>query len=481
MSGERTRGRLILRPDSRRSLAVFAAALAMALVFPQLAAAARTSPATAESIGEVRGDSLHVTLDKVRSAALAHNEMLAAAGAMSDAAGAEALSAWRGFLPRLQVGEFYLRSDDPLNMFGFKLNKRAVEMQHFDPAFLNDPPIEELAVTKLLLRQPIFNGGSEIYGKQAADAMARAARHEHRRAAETVEFQAVQAYEGLVLARSFERVMGDAVAAAEGHAAQARALVAAEMATEADLLQAEVHLSAMRQRLIEVRNLVALAGEHIKLLTAVDTDLPLAAEHGFSAPETVPPPVAPPSPQDIEGRADVLARRQQAEAAARMVGVARGAMLPHLNLSLERNFYGEEIFSDDARSWTLGVYATWDLFAGLENIGGLKKARAQKRAAQHVYDFERRRARVEATQASLELLAAAEKVAVARGAVSAGREGLRIVTSQYREGLASMVDLLDTQAAATMAEGNLVQALHDYRVGLARLRFAGGAGGRAHP
>jgi len=71
--------------------------------------------------------------------------------------------------------------------------------------------------------------------------------------------------------------------------------------------------------------------------------------------------------------------------------------------------------------------------------------------------------------------AAAEKGAVAREAVAAGRESLRIVTSQYREGLASMVDLLDTQAAATMAEGNHVQALHDYNVGLARLRHAGGA------
>jgi outer membrane protein TolC len=47
------------------------------------------------------------------------------------------------------------------------------------------------------------------------------------------------------------------------------------------------------------------------------------------------------------------------------------------------------------------------------------------------------------------------------------------VSNQYREGLASMVDLLDVQAAATKTEGDLVQALHDYNVGLASLRFAG--------
>ena len=64
---------------------------------------------------------------------------------------------------------------------------------------------------------------------------------------------------------------------------------------------------------------------------------------------------------------------------------------------------------------------------------------------------------------------------MASGAVEAAREGLRIVTNQYREGLAGMIDLLDTQAAANMAEGNLVQARHDFQVGLAQLVFAGAA------
>ena len=36
-----------------------------------------------------------------------------------------------------------------------------------------------------------------------------------------------------------------------------------------------------------------------------------------------------------------------------------------------------------------------------------------------------------------------------------------------------MVNLLDTQAGAIMAEGNLVQALHDYKVGMANLEFSG--------
>ena len=122
---------------------------------------------------------------------------------------------------------------------------------------------------------------------------------------------------------------------------------------------------------------------------------------------------------------------------------------------------------------------SYRLMAAFENIGGLKKARAESRAASHMLDFEKRRARMEAVQAHLGLRAAAEKVSVARDAVAAAREGLRIVENQYREGLASMVDLLDVQAAATMAEGDLVQARYDYMVSLAELRYSAGAVGAA--
>ncbi|MHB8079312.1 MAG: TolC family protein [Candidatus Krumholzibacteriia bacterium] len=455
-------------------LPLAAAVLGLALTLAIPAGRPWAAETTPEDLGTVRNDTLLVSLDKVRAAALAHNEMLAAGEAMADAARGDALGAWRGFLPHVQAAEFFLRSDDALSSFGYKLQQRSVTQEDFYPPTLNAPGVAENNITRLQLLQPVFNGGMALYGKRAADAMARAADHDYRRAAQTVEFQAIQAYEGLVLAKAYERVMLDAIAAAEGHARQAQSMLDAEMATEADLLQARVYLAGVKQKLIETRNLVAIAGENIKLLTATRTDLPLAPADGFADPAPLPP-VVEAGGDLVARRPDVLARRQRADAAARMVGVARGALLPHVNLSLQRDWYGQSLFANDATSWTLGVYATWDIFAGLEDWGRVKTSRAQKRAAEHMYEFDLRRARVEATQARLETGAAAEKVQVAREAVTAAREGLRIVTSQHREGLASMVDLLDVQAAATGAEGNLVQALHDYNVGLARLSYTGAA------
>ena len=243
------------------------------------------------------------------------------------------------------------------------------------------------------------------------------------------------------------------------------------MATEADLLQARVYLSTLQQKLIEVRNLMAVAGENIKLLTAVSTVMPIAPNSGM---ESEAGSLDLPSLVDLEAiqyRNDLQARREEAVAAGKMVGVATGSFLPHVNLSIQKDWYDlDTLFGSNSNSWSLGVFATMGF--GVHHIGEIQKAKAHHRAAEYMVSFETRQAQVQATEAWLNAKAAHEKVLVARGAVDASRAGLRIVTNQYREGLASMVDLLDTQAYATQAEGNLVQALHDLSVGLANLEFA---------
>ncbi|NTV03454.1 TolC family protein, partial [bacterium] len=268
----------MLTPDIRTGARLAALGGLLVLLAPLAGPAAAGTGL--EELGVVRNDTLLVDRDLVIAAALRHNEMLAAGGEVRAAADAEALGAWRGFLPRVSLGAYRLRTDDALYGFGFKLNQRRATMADFaaPPAgnTLNEPGIGENNILQVRVQQPVFNAGMALYGKKAADAMAGAARHEQARAAETVRFHAVQAYEGLVLAKAYETVLLAALASADAHVEQAQAMVDNEMATEADLLQARVHRDGLRQRLIEVRHQAATAGEHILLLTAADTALPLA-------------------------------------------------------------------------------------------------------------------------------------------------------------------------------------------------------------
>jgi outer membrane protein len=438
-----------------------------------LASPARPESADWHRLGTVRGDTLQVERDALIAAALERNEMLAASSSLADAASARATGAWAGFLPHVSVGEFFLRSDDALNAFGYKLVNRGAQPSDFAPDVLNNPGEVNNWVTQIKLLQPVFNGGMSLAGKQAADAASLAAAYQHRRAEETVRLQAVQVHEGLRLTHAMIEVVEGAIRRAEAHEQRARSLVEAEMATEADLLQARVFLASLRQQLITTRNHAAAAADAVQLLTAIDVPLPLAA----AAPAaTVVTPAAPDTAAVARTRNDLLAAEQQARAAGKMVGVATGAMLPHVNLSLERNYYShDDIFGGDADSWTLGAYATWNVFDGLQSLSARRQARAEQRAAEHGRSFQSRQARLEAQQAWRDVEAAAQMLAVARDAVGAARESLRIVSDQYGEGLASMTDLLDVQTAEIAAAGGLAQADHDYNVSLARLEFAAGS------
>jgi len=432
--------------------------------------AAAPAPDDALRLGTVRDDTLFVDRAQLVAVALERNEMLMAAGSMADAADAEATGALAGYLPRVSANSYFLRSDDALNSFGYRLQNRGITASDFAPDNLNNPGETNHWVTSFQLQQPIFNGGMGINGKQAADAAARAANFDHARARETVVLQSIEVFEGLTLALSLENVIASAIKQAEAHESLARSLMEAEMATEADVLQATVFLSRLRQQEIIVHNQVAMAGEMVRLLTAIETPFVIA-------PSPVVTNLTAPQVANTDFRSDILARGEEARAAAEMANVAVGAMLPHINFSIQRDYYSHDtLFGNDAKSWGLGVYGTWDLFKGMENIAKVRQTKAEKRAAEYRFQFESRKARHEAAQARRNAEASRSRVTVAEGAVDAARASLRIVSNQYREGLASMIDLLDVQTSATRAEGDLVQALHDQRVDLARLIHAAGSG-----
>src|SRR6056297_212757 len=215
-----------------RTLRVLPLLLAAALPAAAQEPVDAPDPEAATRLGRVVADTLVVELDRLIDASLAHNEMLQASGAMADAAGAEAAGAWSGFLPQVTLSEFFLRSDDPLMAFGFKLNNRSAQPGDFAPDVLNFPGETNNWVTRIQLQQPIFNGGMAWNGKAAAAAAAKAARLDHARTRETVVLQAIQAHEALNLALSYHDVVQAAIASGEAHERQARSLLENEMATE---------------------------------------------------------------------------------------------------------------------------------------------------------------------------------------------------------------------------------------------------------
>ncbi|MCE5272630.1 TolC family protein [bacterium] len=446
-------------PSVKAALAALFAAAALLAALPG-AAAAQT-------------DTLRVTLAEMLQSAGQANPMLRAARNAAEAAEGQRLASLAGFLPHLSMSEMFSRSNDPVYAFGTKLRQSIFSERDFAMSALNFPaPISNYS-TRFVLQQPIFNGGRAWNGRRMADSYSQAAQKAAGYTAEETAFQVRKAYYSALLARESVVVLDAALTAARSHKHQAERMSAEGLATRADELKASVRVAELEQKRIAAANSVTVAGEYLKLASGVHDNRPVLPLDSLDA-------AAFNAPLDsliafaLASHGQLAAADQAAQAAGYGAKAALGSLIPSLNGFAQYERDSQDAFGKDGDNWMVGVSLDWNFFDGLGSVGNVKSARAMREKALNEAAMLRHKVEVDVREAWLNLQAAGKQIEVARGARDEAGESLRIVENQYREGLASITDLLDTEAAATGAGLNYSAALYEYNLSLAGLRLATG-------
>ena len=121
-----------------------------------------------------------------------------------------------------------------------------------------------------------------------------------------------------------------------------------------------------------------------------------------------------------------------------------------------------------------GLHVDVPLYAGGRHRGELRSADADIEAAladaQTILDA----ISLQVNLAYRGVVAAQERVELARPAVEQSAEALRIVRQRYRAGTATPTDVIDAETAATRAEQRYVSARIEYLSALARLAYVMG-------
>ena len=79
------------------------------------------------------------------------------------------------FLPQISLEETGVSTNDPLNVFGFKLKQESATTADFNPARLNAPDLYENFTSKLQVQQPLFNP-DQLFRRSAVKNQLNAAR-----------------------------------------------------------------------------------------------------------------------------------------------------------------------------------------------------------------------------------------------------------------------------------------------------------------
>jgi len=240
-------------------------------------------------------------------------------------------------------------------------------------------------------------------------------------------------------------------------------------ATRSDSLRAVVDVGTARLSLLQAQANLATAQADLGRQIGIEAEV-----------QAVPDSVLAPLPDTTGLRAEALARApqvQQADAQAKatraQVWASRSQYWPTLNLSYSDNRQGPgspfNNFSSypETFSWRFGL--SWTLFNGFTREANQVAASVDRDVAEaHAADL-RRQTNAQLTQQLAALTTAATQMDISRANVAAATEDLRVQQQRYRVGVATILDLLTSEASLTQAEVSLVQSRYNYLIARAQL------------
>jgi outer membrane protein TolC len=404
--------------------------------------------------GAVRSTRAQLTLaDAIHSAdRSAYGNRIATGRAV--AAAAQSLAPLKGILPSVRFEAGYVRTTDPIGVFGSTLRQRAVAPANFDPERLNYPAAVGNFQGGIVLEQPVFNGDAWA-GRRAAvrAADASSASAEWTRLAMRVDV--VRAYYAAVLASERVGTLIAAASAAHAHVAQAESMVRQGLVTKSDALLASVRAGDIDAQLAEAEGGATTARRQLAVLLGGDAhetealpSLPRALPDADRIRRVIGQDTAAIAPSP---RADVRAASSAADAARADAVRARLAYAPRVNTFARYDWNSPaRVYAGD-KNWTVGVMASWSPFAGASDLSDVRASAGRTVAAQAEAAAAEANARLEAERTQTALAVALTRLSIAERAVAQSAEAHRIVARKYEGGLSTVVELLDAQAAETQS------------------------------
>jgi outer membrane protein TolC len=325
-----------------------------------------------------------------------------------------------------------------------------------------------------MLVQPLYVGGKVGTALQAAKIYRRLSTETEKLVRQNVVWGTLQAFNGALLAREFERIAKASLVQAEKHLANVEVRRAVGAATDYDLLRARVNAANMRPRLIEAENSVRTSLLRLKEAMGVDPGAQVGTAGTFAAADTT---ILAQADAEValRNRPEIAVSRLTIDLQDKGVQIARGDFLPTLSASTTFAYNGnfEELKyrgEDWSTYWTAGLNLTFPIFTGFRNTAKYQQARVDLLKARTDFLKTRDAVVIEVQQAAMDLRQALQQVESQTMNVDEAERAVEIAGSLYANGKATQLEVLDAQLALEAARTNMAGALHQGAVADITLR-----------
>ncbi len=400
------------------------------------------------------------TLERALDYALAHNPDVRLAQQRIAVAQAGLEQANSAFWPRLQLQSSYTRADNPMLVFGSILNQRS-----YTPSlnFNGVPDVDNLNA-RGIVTVPLYAGGRNVAGRQAAKATAESAKQERAAVRNALGFEVSRAFHTVLKTRQFIQATEAAVSSFETNRFFAQRRLDGGTLLKSDVLDIEVRLAQAHEDRVRARNANTLAELALRNLLGIE-------EGEFTVDDTVPV-VTAPNAGDLARRPELAAARARGDAAEAQVRGSRSGYQPRISAFGSLDYDYGWVTGGDGKSYTAGVMAQWDLWDGFSTRAKVREAKANLESAHEEQRRLRLALKLEVEQARLNLNTAAERLAVGSKAVEQATESATLTRNRFEQGLALPTQLIDSETALVTARVRRAEAESDQRIAVAALRKA---------
>jgi outer membrane protein TolC len=406
--------------------------------------------------------------------ALRENKAIAAANAGVRASAARVDEARSGRLPKLNYSESWVRSDNPVFVFGSLLSQHQFGPENFNIGPLNRPDAMNNFQSTLTLDQPIYDAGQARNAMKSADLSRQVTLEEQRQIRMQIISGVVKAYYGAVLAADSLRTAEQAMRSAEADLQRAESVRDAGMSTDVDVLSIRVHLAAVTEQRIQRSADLDVARSALNDALG----LPLDARHTLSSP------LAPLDLPDIDlasfehdasaARPEVRQSHLASDLARTQADSARSALLPQVGFRAAFEADRQQFVAKGGANWLASIGLHWNLFNGNGDKARIEESNhwlERSRANEQQIDSA---VRLEVRRAWANLRAAGQRIEVAKAAVAEAEESLRITQNRYQAGMSNVTDLLRNETAVLESRTRYLAAVHDQRIAATMLELAAG-------
>lgn len=415
---------------------------------------------------QAQSDTQYISLDKALQAAIANNRNIRLAELDGKIAEANYKQTQAIFLPQVGFSYTAMSTDNPLNVFGYKLQQQSIKQSDFNPDLLNNPSSASDVMTKVDVRQPLVNVDMWFMRKGAAKQI-ELYQLKTQRTNEYIQFEVKKALLQLQLAYRGKGVLDEALFTAQELFAFISNRVEQGLLQQSDALNEQVQIKTIESNLAEAKSNIRNASDYISYLMGVPYGA-IYKPDKTTEPFTTTAAIVTAVPTS---RADFSATNKAIEAQELMIRSQKLAYLPRLNAFGSYQFNDKTLTGFGSNAYLAGIQLSWDLFDGNKRKNVIATKRLEKQKLEEQLSEQQIQSQLELNKTLRQLDDARFKIQQQQLAVTHATDALRILKNRHEQGLVNTTDVLMAQTQLSQQQLALAQAEFNYNLTYAYQQF----------